>query len=190
MAYLAQHRGLYTCRDPGREAYFWRTYRCGVTSKQELDALLSPDVLRAIEVASRPGPSRPGPARPRPTRSTRTNSTVSSSESAVAGRENRTCLSYGLTFGTPAYGDCRLRLGQQRAQKEYLEQARAEEDKRRRQRAIGAALTEMSEFLLKTGKYAPPPPAPTTRIEVRPQSNFTCTQRPIYRGLGSGGIGS
>ena len=47
-------------------------------------------------------------------------------------REHRQCLSYGLTFSTYAYSDCRLRLEQERA----AQAARAEEEGRSRWRSL------------------------------------------------------
>ena len=47
-------------------------------------------------------------------------------------REHRQCLSYGLTFSTHAYSDCRLRLEQERA----TQAARAEEEERSRWRSL------------------------------------------------------
>jgi len=192
--YAANLEGKYHCSN--QVVYFQRagcmiknTPHVERISKQEFDTAFDLRTVRPTIESSRSTPTRTSSTRPAASRSRTSNRTTrSSSESAVADREHSQCLSYGLTFGTQPYSDCRLRLGQQRAQKEYLEQARAEEDKRRRRRAFGAALTEMGQVLLKTGKYAPPPPAPVTRIEVRPQSSFTCIQRPIYRGLGSGGV--
>ena len=105
------------CHDAKYRIWYVGTYshRCQAgdqeVTKAQYDAKIAPPsgVTSATESRSEPAQSRS---------STRRNDNV----------DHEQCLSYGLTFGTPAYSDCRLRLAKMKLEQE----TRQKQDRRER----------------------------------------------------------
>jgi hypothetical protein len=92
------------------------------------------------------------------------------SQQELAARDDATCNSYGLQYGSPGYADCRMRIAENRQQALQAALAQINENNRRQQEANAQALRDQQALL----QASRPPPATTTTCTRTSNVTVSC----------------